>query len=134
MKEEGTIAAVSILVVLALSLLIFTGRPVALGPTANSRDSELSTLALCLKNRGVVFYGAFWCPYCQKEKALFGDAAGLLPYVECSNPDARGQTPVCIQQSIRKYPTWVFPDGTRVIAKLSPQALAEKSGCAAPEE
>jgi hypothetical protein len=132
MKDEGTIAAVSILMVLAISLLLFPGGATFPGMDAN--HSELATLASCLKSRGVVFYGAFWCPYCQKQKALFGDAATLLPYVECSNPDARGQTPICIQQGIRKYPTWVFPDGTRVIEKLSPQALAEKSGCAAPKE
>jgi thiol-disulfide isomerase/thioredoxin len=103
-------------------------------PDAAGSHSELAALASCLKNRGIVFYGAFWCPYCQKQKALFGDAASLLPYVECSNPDGRGQTLVCMQQGIRKYPTWVFPDGSRVIERLSPQALAEKSGCAAPKE
>lgn len=132
MKDEGTIAAISILMVLAVSLLLFPGGAISPGTVAD--HSELAALASCLKSRGVVFYGAFWCPYCKKQKALFGDAAGLLPYVECSNPDARGQTPICIQQGIRKYPTWAFPDGTRVIEKLSPQALAEKSGCAAPKE
>lgn len=134
MKDEGTIAAITILMVLAAGLLLFPSGAVSPGTTANSGDSEMAALASCLKSRGVLFYGAFWCPYCQKQKALFGNAAGLLPYVECSNPDARGQTPVCIQQGIRKYPTWVFPDGTRTVARLSPQALAEKSGCAAPKE
>jgi len=132
MKDEGTVAAISLLMILAVSLLVFPGG--AVSPDMAANQPEASALASCLKNRGVVFYGAFWCPYCQKQKALFGDAASLLPYVECSNPDGRGQTPVCIQQGIRKYPTWVFPDGTRVIAKLSPQELAEKSGCAAPKE
>jgi thiol-disulfide isomerase/thioredoxin len=134
MKDEGTVAAISILMVLAVSLLILPGAAISPGTGVNSNHAELATLASCLKSRGVVFYGAFWCPYCQKQKALFEDAASLLPYVECSNPDGRGQTPVCIQLGIRKYPTWVFPDGTRVIEKLSPQALAEKSGCAAPKE
>ena len=126
MKDEGVLAAVSILLILAAGLLLFPG------PAVN--HPELATLASCLKTSGVAFYGAFWCPYCQKQKALFGDAASLLPYVECSTADGRGQTPVCIAKGIRKYPTWVFPDGTRVIARLSPQALAEKSGCAAPKE
>ena len=132
MKDEGTIAGVSILVLLAVSLLLFPNR--AIPPRTAANPSGLATLASCLKSRGVIFYGAFWCPYCQKQKALFGDAADLLPYVECSNPDGHGQTQVCIQQGIRKYPTWVFPDGTRVIEELSPQSLAEKSGCAAPKE
>lgn len=126
------IAAVAMLFVLAVSVLLLEGPPSAPAPVAH--QSELATLASCLKSRGVLFYGAFWCPYCQKQKALFGDAAGLLPYVECSNPDRHGQTAVCIQQGIRKYPTWVFPDGSRAIANLTPQELAERSGCAAPKE
>jgi hypothetical protein len=134
MKDEGTVAAISILMVLAASLLIFPGRAISPAMGLNLNHPELATLASCLKSRGVVFYGAFWCPYCQKQKALFGDAANLLPYVECSTPDGRGQTPICIQQGIRKYPTWVFPDGTRAIERLTPQALAEKSGCEAPKE
>jgi thiol-disulfide isomerase/thioredoxin len=132
MKDEGTIAAVSLFMILAVGLLVFPGS--ATLPNAPTDRSELATLAACLKSRGVVFYGAFWCPYCKKQKALFGNAADLLPYVECSNPDARGQTPICVQKQIRKYPTWEFPDGTRVIEKLTPQALAEKSGCATPKE
>ena len=132
MKDEGTIAAVTMLVILAAALLIIPG-PVA--PTKPAADQlELATLASCLKSHGVLFYGAFWCPYCAKEKAAFGDAAGLLPYVECSNPDGRSQTAICIERGIRKYPTWVFPDGTRVVARLSPQELAQKAGCAVPKE
>lgn len=131
MRDEGTVAAVALLGILAAWLLMFPG-PVP--STGNFSHSDLAALATCLQSRGVRFYGAFWCPYCAKQKAMFGDAAGLLPYVECSNPDGRGQTQICIEQGIRKYPTWVFPDGTRVIERLSPQALAEKSGCAAPKE
>lgn len=132
MKDEGTIAAVTMLVVLATALLMFPGPLAPTKPAA--AQLELATLASCLKSRGVLFYGASWCPYCVKEKAAFGDAAGLLPYVECSNPDGRSQTAICIEQGIRKYPTWVFPDGSRVVARLSPEELAQKAGCAVPKE
>ena len=132
MKDEGAIAAVTILLVLAAVLLLFTGPATPTKPVA--AQAELETLASCLKSRGVLLYGAFWCPYCAKQKEAFGNAARLLPYVECSSPDGRSQTAVCIEQGIRKYPTWVFPDGSRVNARLNPQALAEKSGCAAPKE
>jgi hypothetical protein len=132
MRDDETIAAVTALVILAAALLIVPGPVTPTQPAAN--QVELATLASCLNNRGVHFYGAFWCPYCAKQKAQFGDAASLLPYVECSNPDGRGQTAACIEQGIRKYPTWVFPDGSRTVARLSPKELAEKAGCAPPKE
>ena len=46
--------------------------------------SNLEPFAQCLKEEGAVFYGAFWCPHCQRTKAMFGSAAASLPYVECS--------------------------------------------------
>ena len=27
--------------------------------------------AQCLKDKGATFYGAFWCPHCKAQKALF---------------------------------------------------------------
>src|SRR5579871_5037275 len=98
MKEEGTIAAVTMLIIFAVVLLLLPGpQPVTSAKPAAS-ETELATLASCLKSRGVLFYGAFWCPYCAKQKAAFGDAASLLPYVECSNPDGRTQTAICAAQ------------------------------------
>ena len=90
-------------------------------------------LARCLKDKGVVFYGAFWCPHCQNQKKTFGASAGLLPYVECSTADANGQTPICQSKKINVYPTWIFPDGTRNEGEMTPQDLAAKSGCALPQ-
>ncbi len=86
-------------------------------------------LASCLTEKGVNFYGAFWCPHCQEQKGLFGKSAKLLPYVECSTPDGKGQTPICIDKKIDGYPTWEFADGSRISAVVSPEVLAEKAGC-----
>lgn len=42
-------------------------------------------LAKVLRDKGVTFYGAFWCPHCSRQKELFGaQAFGYLDYVECS--------------------------------------------------
>ena len=30
-------------------------------------------------------YGMNWCPYCAQQKAMFGDAADQINYVECVN-------------------------------------------------
>jgi thiol-disulfide isomerase/thioredoxin len=86
----------------------------------------------CLKEKGAVFYGAFWCPHCQNQKKVFGKSAKFLPYVECSTPDGRGQTALCQQKKIDGYPTWEFADGSREIGEVSLQKLAEKTGCALP--
>jgi len=113
-----------ILVVLALSatFLIKTG------------PNNLEPLAACLKEKGATFYGAFWCPHCQKQKALFGSAAERLPYVECSTPDGKNQLQVCIDKKIESYPTWEFADGSRLTGEQSVKALSEKTGCALPND
>ncbi|HEX8591379.1 MAG TPA: hypothetical protein VF696_01335, partial [Candidatus Paceibacterota bacterium] len=64
------------------------------------------TFATCLKDSGATFYGAFWCPHCQEQKRMFGKSAKLLPYVECSEPNGRAQTQVCIDAKVESYPTW----------------------------
>ncbi len=94
--------------------------------------TDLEPFAQCLKDKGVVFYGAFWCQHCQNQKALFGTAVGKLPYVECSTPDTSGRTAVCVEKEVKSYPTWVFSDGSRESGELSLEHLAEKTGCVLP--
>lgn len=100
--------------------------------TSQSTALGTATFAQCLKDNGAVFYGAFWCPHCQAQKALFGNSAKLLPYVECSNPDGQTQTKVCNDRNITGYPTWEFADGSRVSGEQTFATLAEKTGCPVP--
>lgn len=86
-------------------------------------------MAICMKDSGVTFYGAFWCPHCQKTKQMFGKSVKKLPYVECSTPDGQGQLPVCKDAGISGYPTWIFADGTRLSGEQSLETLAQKSNC-----
>src|SRR3989344_5693960 len=90
-------------------------------------------LAVCLNNKGAIFYGAFWCPHCQRQKAMFGKSANLLPYEECSTPDKRGRLQICIDEEITNYPTWIFADGSRETGEVSLSRLAEKTVCALPQ-
>jgi thiol-disulfide isomerase/thioredoxin len=94
---------------------------------------KYDTLAQCLKDKGAIFYGAFWCPHCQEQKKMFGNSAKLLPYVECSNPDGKTQTQICIDKKVQSYPTWEFADGSRLTGEHTLAELAEKTGCALPE-
>lgn len=92
-------------------------------------SEEISALATCLNESGSKFYGAFWCSHCNNQKALFGEAKELLPYIECSEADGKSQTPICKANNINSYPTWVFADGTQVGGEQSFDSLAERSGC-----
>ena len=94
---------------------------------------KYDAFATCLKDKGATFYGAFWCPHCQAEKKLFGSSVDLLPYVECSTPDANGQTQVCIDKGIKSYPTWIFADGSQLTGEIPLQQLADKTSCALPQ-
>jgi thiol-disulfide isomerase/thioredoxin len=107
-----------------------------------SQPGQLDTFAQCLGEKGLKFYGAFWCPHCQAQKALFGNSKDKLPYVECSQPDGKTQTQICIDKGIQSYPTWSFPMSSTtststeelVSGEKTLQELSEKSGCALPNE
>ena len=120
---------------------------------------KYDTFAQCLKDQGATFYGAFWCPHCAAEKALFGTSVHLLPYVECSTPDASGQDATCNAKQIESYPTWEFttpikfPDaevasmtaptqtgnvwsfvpGSQLRGVQTLQQLSDQTGCALPQ-
>jgi hypothetical protein len=96
--------------------------------------ANLGEFTQCLKDEGVTYYGAFWCPNCQNQTKLFGKSAKALPYVECSTRDGRDQLPVCTEAGITAYPTWEFADGTRETGVLSLQQLAERTSCELPAE
>ncbi len=99
----------------------------------NSIPGKYDDFAKCLKDKGATFYGAFWCPHCQKQKSVFGKSKKYLPYVECSTADGRGQVPQCNDKGIASYPTWIFADSSQETGELSLGTLAEKTGCALPE-
>jgi len=102
------------------------------GSVAPTSPGQYDQFATCLKDKGAVFYGAFWCPHCQAQKKMFGTSQKLLPYVECSTPDGNAQTQVCIDKKIATYPTWEFADGSRLSGEIPFEQLAEKTACTLP--
>ncbi len=115
-------------------LILFVGGIFLLSSKGNSNEpGKFDSFAQCLKDKGLVFYGAFWCPHCQNTKAAFGSSAKLLPYVECSTPDGQGQLDVCKEKGIQSYPTWTFPDGSKLEGEVPLTTLAEKSSCSMPQ-
>lgn len=119
-----SVIGILILGVIATVLLQRNTGPIAPG--------QLDGFAQCLKDKGAVFYGAFWCPHCKEQKKMFGSSVKLLPYVECSTLDGKGQTKECIDKNVTSYPTWEFADGSRLTGKVPLEQLAEKTSCALP--
>ena len=115
-------AVIIVVIIIVMSLVAGTA----------DTSTKYDTFAQCLKEKGVTFYGAFWCPHCQAQKAAFGGSVKYLPYVECSNAD-KTQNATCNAANIESYPTWQFPDGTRATGEQSMQVLSDKSGCALPQ-
>ena len=112
-------------------LLVVAG--IAYVITTPGKSGKYDNLAQCIKDSGATFYGAFWCPHCQAQKAEFGKSAKLLPYVECSTPDGQGQLQVCKDAGVTSYPTWKFANSTTTLTGEIPLAdLAEKTGCKLP--
>lgn len=103
-------------------------------PGVPSSLGKYDTFAQCLKDKGAIFYGAFWCTHCETQKELFGSSASLLPYVECSTPNGTGQTKECEDKEIMGYPTWEFVDSTRLSGEIALSQLSEKTSCPLPIE
>jgi uncharacterized membrane protein len=120
-------------VVGVLILLLHLNYSGILGSAPKEEDAVASALADHLTQKGVIFYGASWCPHCQEQKKLFGVAARRLPYVECS-PEGRGKplAPACVAADIKSFPTWVFKD-KRVEEELSLKQLADETGFKMPQ-
>ncbi len=97
-----------------------------------NKPSIYGEFAQCIADSGAKFYGAFWCTHCQSQKKMFGSAAKLLPYIECSAPDAKSLFPICTEKKIESFPTWDFADGSRQTGEMQLSALAEKTGCVLP--
>ena len=92
---------------------------------------NLVEFAKALKQAGVKFFGADWCPFCSDQKALFQDGAQFLPFIEISNPD-RTRNATGISENVTTYPTWEFSNGQRVTGVQTLQQLSTLSGVAIP--
>ncbi len=114
-----------------LVLLIFVGLVAWLIQTPG-KAGKYDSFATCIKDSGALFYGAFWCPHCQNQKAMFGPSAKLLPYIECSTPNGQGQLPICTDAGVTGYPTWKFGT-TTVTGEIELPKLAELTNCPLPE-
>jgi glutaredoxin len=124
-QSQKTLAVILGSVVLVVGGLILLSQPHATPP------GQYDSLAQCLTSKGVKFYGAYWCPHCQNQKAAIGESAmKSIDYVECGvQGDTQAQSEACKTAGVNTYPTWVFADGTRLVGEQTMEALADKAGC-----
>ena len=89
--------------------------------------ADLDEFAQCLAEKEITMYGAAWCAHCKNEKAAFGASFRHVSYVEC--PD---EPKACLAKDIKGYPTWIFPDGRKLVGEQGLQKLSKESGCQLP--
>ena len=93
-----------------------------------STDQAIS-LAGYLRSSGAVFYGAFWCPHCRRQRELFGrEAFGALSYVECDPRGIRSKSAACAIDGVDGYPTWKFGNGEVRGGEMELYEIAKASG------
>ncbi len=125
-KTKAVRIVIFTLVVIGIVLLM---RMVAGGA---KESAKYDTLSQCLVEKGISFYGAFWCPHCQaQERSLQAsrqklESMGL--YKECSTPDGSGQLATCVDKKIQSYPTWVYQNGFAYESAADPIVCAIQPG------
>ena len=122
--KEGVILGV---IIVSLLHMHYSG---VFSEAAGPEDPQLQALAIHLSESGVKFFGAYWCPRCQEQKAMFQASAKRLPYVECSS-GGRGSplTAPCVVENIKSYPTWIIGE-ERLTGLQTPAELASMTGFA----
>lgn len=90
------------------------------GVTATSEGRAVA-LAQRLRGEGARMYGAFWCSHCYEQKQSFGkEAMAAFPYVECFPEGWRKgvqMATACQAAGLEGFPTWVMPDGTKLVGE-----------------
>ena len=122
----------AVLIVGGILAVVFLLWIVKSNSTSVTSEGELDGFAQCLTDKGATFYGAFWCPHCLAQKALFGRSIKLVNYIECSTPDGKDQLQICKDKEIKSYPTWIFADGSNLTGEVPLKDLADKTSCAMP--
>lgn len=123
-------ARLSLKVLVIVAIVVLVGGGFLMGQWR--KTSKLNAFAKCLTEKQAKMYGAFWCPHCAEQKELFGSSFQYAPYIECGIKGSRAIEPVCTQNSIQRFPTWIFADGDRTEGKKSLEYLSDKTGCPLP--
>ncbi len=117
-----------ILILLIIVVIILIGFVVWGGIWSSQNNPKLDAFAKCLKEKNITMYGAYWCPSCKEQKAAFGSAFEYVNYLECTEDPNK-----CVELNIQGLPTWIFPDGKRIVGYQNLEKLSQESGCPLPQ-
>jgi hypothetical protein len=117
-----------VIIGIVLVTVIIIGGGIWLTTRTTPPSTKYDDFAKCIASKQITMYGAYWCPHCKDQKALFGDSFQYVPYVECTV-----ETKKCLDKKIDGYPTWLTPDGKTLSGTISLQKLAEFSSCTLPK-
>jgi hypothetical protein len=109
---------------LVLIVTVFVLAFALLNKKEGNNNVPFDSFAQCIASKGLVMYGAYWCPHCQNEKKAFGDSFKFISYVECGdNPK------LCSEKGVSVLPTWIFPDGRKLEGEQGISGLSSATGC-----
>jgi glutaredoxin len=94
---------------------------------ADNSGIDPVSLAKYLTSKGIIFYGAYWCPHCQEQKKDFGDALQFVTYYECDPKGENSKADACTAAGIESYPTWII-NGQKYTGTKTLSELAQLSG------
>ena len=89
----------------------------------NENTGSLDSFAECLAEKGVILFINEGCPYCAKQKEIFGNSVQYLDIVKC---EEYGGT--CSENKIDRVPTWLI-NGEKYVGVQTLESLSEISGC-----
>ena len=119
--KSPAVVAIILIGIVGISLAAFVFSESA--PKPAYPQETLDNFSKCLTEKGVIMYGASWCPHCQEQKALFGDSFQYVDFVDCE------KTPnLCSAAEIKAFPTWII-NGEKHLGTKPLDILAVYSGC-----
>jgi glutaredoxin len=86
-------------------------------------------VAQCLTEKGVILYGAYWCPHCQAQRQDFGSDSQFITYVECDDNGPNGDRKACLDAGVSSFPTWFFPGQGNLIGRNPIFVIAKLANC-----
>ena len=128
--QPSSLPKPSLKVLVIIGIIVIIAAAVVVGQYRKGRRYD--AFAQCLTTKGAKMYGAFWCPHCAEQKELFGSSFKYAPYIECGIQGSRALAQACQDAKIQKFPTWIYPDGTRTEGKRSLEFLSDETGCPLP--